>query len=718
MGGTCFGNASVAGRTLALMLLVAAIEAPGAVLTFPGPGVCSTTFNNCAQAALVNDTIEIATNDPINEANVNLTKAVTIRPAPGYQPVFGEGVTLRLSVQNGQGGNVRVEGLRFRRGSLVVDAFAPIQVDLLNNRIDSVQGSAYSAGVWVIMPSQVPAGTGLLRLNIRGNTINADGPANSNGIMAMRSPDTVEYPFELNITDNRIVARGSSQENGSGLGRTGIVVGDDGALDNRIRIERNHLLEDPDLGDGSARFCSGIRVTSNQNAVTTARIANNLMVLKPTCGSFNSGIWFNPHPDNPVSADVLNNTVVGALNGIRLGGVGWPQGTAFHFQVLVANNLIQDIDGAGVTVEPLASNSVIRNQNNAFVQVASQQNFTPGPGTITANPQSQAPRYRLDSNSPLRDAGDAQVYAQGLPLLAAEALDADGLRRSKYSQIDIGAFEFGDVSYRIDLPSSNPSILFLIDQPGLNGLAQAMLHLTRSDGVRADGYVGIPNPLATYYEVGSQRWHVRSEDGFVLPPGGGLNLWSPAIGATVEQYLVGLDSLVEPNAALLPDALATLPADYVFLVTPTRGVGNIAFVATHPVGARHLNGKWHLSNTDGVPIEIGNAFQVYAQAPGHHAFVHTVSADNRVSNTVSRLDHPMLNGLPCAAVHVGVNADGLVPTRDVSAHYDSVTGYWQLHLEAIGPMLFNGNRYNIVIDPRATDDACRVPLLVDGFEGN
>ncbi|AVP96082.1 hypothetical protein C7S18_02235 [Ahniella affigens] len=703
---------------MALALTWTCTEASGNVLTFPGPGACSASFNNCMQAAAVNDTIEIATDSPISGPLLSTTKALTIRPAPGFRPTFAEGVTLRLSVQAGQGGTIRVEGLRFQRGSLVVDSFAPVQVDLLNNHIESIQDSSYSAGIWIIMPGQVAAGTGAMHVDISGNTIQVDGGANSSGIFISRSPSPEEYPYQLRVTDNRIIARGSSQENGSGLGRTGIVASDDGGIDNPLRIERNQILEDPDNGDGSARFCSGIRVNANQQAATTARIANNLMVLKPSCSSLSSGIWLNGHPDNLVSAHILNNTIVAAQNGIRLGSTGWPNSPQFHFQVLIANNLIRDAPGFGVVVEPLAADSMVSNQNNAWFQVAGYQNFSPAPGSITSDPQSLPPRHRLSSTSPLRETGDAAVYTSGLTNLAAEALDADGLRRTKSSQIDIGAFEFGDATYRIDFPTSNPSVLYLLDVAGLNGFAQAMLHLTRSDGRNLDGYVGVPNPLSTYYEVGSQRWHVRSEDGNVLPPGGGLNLWAATPGSTADQYFVGLNSLTEPNAALLPDAWASLPSDYLFLVAPTRGVGNVAFVDTHPVAARQVNGQWHLSNTDGVGIEIGNAFVVYAQAPGHNAYVHTVSDANRLSGTVSRLDHPLLNGLPCAGVHVGVNGSGLMPTRDVSAHYDSNTGFWQLHLEAIGPMLFNGNRYNILIDPRPSDDACRVPLLTDGFEGN
>lgn len=706
-------------HVLGLLLVLSAVPmlAQSAVLIYPGTGACSSSFSNCLGSANPNDSIEIASNDPITDTQIIGTKAVSIRPAPGFQPVFAAGVTVRLSVQANQGGNVQIEGLRLLGGSLVVEAFDAVQVQIRNNRIDSIQGSSYSAGIHVNMPSQVPTGTGQLDLGITGNSIFLDGPANTSGISATRTPSSTDYPFALSVTDNRIMAIGSSQENGSGFGRSGIRVQDGGNNAVRIRIERNQLLEDAAVTDGSARLCNGIIVNANQAASYPVRLASNLVLLKSNCGSLSSGIWINPHPDNTIQAAIVNNTIISGANGIRIGGVGWPGNPEFHIDALIANNLISQIPGAGVVVQPLAAGYSVSNHHNAFFQVAGFQNFTPGPATQSSDPQTIAPRHRLASSSPLRDIGDAAAFLQAMPNLEAVDLDADGLRRQKGSNIDLGAFEFGDASYLIDIPTTNPSPLLLINQSGLNGVASALLHVTRTDGRAADGYVAIPNPLSSYYEVVSQRWHVRSENGNALPPGGGLSLWSAALGETATQYLVGLDSLTTPNAARLPEALANLPTNYLFLVTPTRGVGTIGFVDTHPVGAKHLNGQWHLTNTDGAPIDVGSAFVVYAQAPNLNAFVHTVSDANRVSSTESRLDHPLLNGAPCATVHVSVNGEGLLPTRDVSAHYDAASGYWRLRLEEVGPMLFNNNRYNVLIDPRAVDDACRLPLLSDGFEG-
>ena len=115
-------------------------------------------------------------------------------------------------------------------------------------------------------------------------------------------------------------------------------------------------------------------------------------------------------------------------------------------------------------------------------------------------------------------------------------------------------------------------------------------------------------------------------------------------------------------------------------------------------------------------MPAGAAFSVYAQSPSRNAFVHTVSAANMSSATVSRQDHPGLNGLPGAAPHIAINRNGQMPTPQATVRYDSGLQRWYLLDETAATQFEIGNQYFVVVDPRRTLENCVSALLVDGFE--
>ncbi|MEM6936876.1 MAG: hypothetical protein AAF552_10495, partial [Pseudomonadota bacterium] len=80
-----------------MLLLIALVQAPAAwsaQLIYPGPAPCDTTLQACISAAAEGDTIDIATNTPIDEQLV-IGRALRLRPAPGFTPVIGGGETTR-----------------------------------------------------------------------------------------------------------------------------------------------------------------------------------------------------------------------------------------------------------------------------------------------------------------------------------------------------------------------------------------------------------------------------------------------------------------------------------------------------------------------------------------------------------------------------------------------------------------------------------------------
>src|SRR5262249_53106361 len=168
----------------------------------------------------------------------------------------------------------------------------------------------------------------------------------------------------------------------------------------------------------SATAGNGILFEQDGLGTTTARILDNLVIGQ---GKGTDGILLED-TSGTLTATVANNTVTDWTYGIITSAGGALSG-------LIANNIASgNTVGISATL-PNRSNLVFGNGDDVF---------TPGPGTVTKDPQFVDPahgNYHVKLGSPAIDAGDDGS-------LPADLMnDLDGNPRIQGGRVDIGAFE-------------------------------------------------------------------------------------------------------------------------------------------------------------------------------------------------------------------------------------------------------------------------------------
>ena len=413
------------------------------------------------------------------------------------------------------------------------------------------------------------------------------------------------------------------------------------------------------------------------------------------------------------SLDIINNTIRSVGRGIVLFDNSVAQ-TALVARI--RNNIVARSTSAGVEagLQWTPGHAGISNDYNLLFNTGG--NTVPlGPNTLLADPQFiSASNPRLKPTSPAIDAGDYLARQALLRLGAPAPLDNDGLRREIGAWVDLGAFEFGDQSFTHNAGASATSTE--LSRPGLDDNPAALMLVTRSGGNDTSSNVPSPGPMSQSFGDFTQRWSLLTDDAMNMPAGAGFTLFQPLPSAAAGTHVASAANNFLVSGTSLGATWANLPSDWIFLVSATRGAGLGSTANPHPFGAAHLNGAWRIVNTDAAAMPNNSAFVVYAQAPSRNAFLHTVNAANLVTPVVSLLDHPALNGIPCANPHVSVSGSGQMPTPLVSARYEPSLQRWYLLNASTGIAMAAGNRYAIVIDPRASADACRGPIFANDFE--
>jgi hypothetical protein len=104
-------------------------------------------------------------------------------------------------------------------------------------------------------------------------------------------------------------------------------------------------------------------------------------------------------------------------------------------------------------------------------------------------------------------------------------------------------------------------------------------------------------------------------------------------------------------------------------------------------------------------------FNVYAQPSSFNAFRHRTSSGN-IFGSVTDIDHPLLNGNPCARVHF-TKSVGVTNNHHAGIYYVDGVNRWSIFNQD-GALMPDGAVFNIVVDPQAVD--CPIELFSDGFE--
>jgi hypothetical protein len=683
-------SATVVRWTATCLLILAAQPAAAATRIWPGGAPCATTLQACIAGSANGDTINIASNGPIDE-NINLfDRSLTLRASNGFRPRLAAGRWLSITTSSILGNQaVNVSGISLMDGYVTVryNGTGTGTYDLRDLEANSFTLEAAAGTVNAMVYNNRITGTsgglngGLLRFNNRGAVLNADAWFN-----------------RVRVTTPGLSAG------------SGILVDQIDAASGTVRLHGNTVRG---AFSRSAIFVSEGLFSASPSSFN-ARVYNNVTVCGGTA-DFNGGkgIGFVVSSGS-INMQTVNNTVSNCYDGISASQ--WSGGTAgASISGLAWNNLIVANYGLFLN-QPLAS-GVTNNYNLINATNNTNGGFALGANTILspANLVSSG-NPRLSATSPAIGAADLPTLGFGLIFNGLPSLDADGLRRLKgpgSSDPDIGAYEYGDLGFMHTASASSSSHITLINNPITDGnAAHDLFAVPNFDGGGVGPNVAYNQPFGSWYTA--SRWSLFGENTAVNIPGNAhFNVFVPALGNGRFRHLATAAN-TSGWASTLDDSSLNDLSDRIVLVNQNFTAG--AQYNPHPVGVLYFAfggpGVWSIINLDqlgsGGDIPLGAGFSVYAQAPSPNAF-RAVQPSNALS---LRLDHPLLNNTPCAQVMV----TRMLGSNPVTGHFDVYYSapYWNIW--SYGSLMTAGDQFNVVVNPAQVELCSSGAIFANGFE--
>lgn len=682
---------------LALATVLASCTVRAAIRTWPGPQPCNGSLQTCVNAASQGDLIEIATDTPITETVTAFNRSISIVAAAGFHPRFAAGQNLGISSLLSSGGpsfmQVTVAGIAFDSGCLTYTSDVPGIAEFRDLDI-TMPATGCGAGIGVTLNAS-PGNSLNTAFYIERTRISASLAAIA-GINVQSARETL-----ATLTDNLIDSQPGTPSNAPTAFRRGISISHT-VGQGTYNLLRNRVTDHRGPQAAAARLRTGLFAAVSGTGAMHLRIADNAFRTGTVSGDY--GVQINAFGGS-VFADAHHNTIItdggGAIALLR------QSGDALPMSMNTFNNLLSTSSGrVAILADPPEGMALFNDYNLLSGSVGDTDIGTHsvvGAAGFVSNDD-----WHLAPQSAARDSGNIGVRHPSLP-----DLDGDGLRRVRGSSVDIGAFEYGDHSFsHVNPTDQNLSVL---NRESLNAQPEALLHITRSDGGGGLLFFANARPMSQSYDELAQRWNLRSDDGQLLGFGSVFALFQPERNGNAGTHVASAGTM-NGGTTLLPAPWASLSGDTLFFVSATRGASLSSVANPHPFGAVYAGGTWRIANSDGTVVPTGSAYVVYAQAPSRNAYVHSVRADNTPSPTVTYLDHPDLNGFRCVPPQVSINGNGQMPTPQVTARYDSEVERWYLLDETPATQFELGNRYNILVDPRLSQDGCVGALLSDGFE--
>jgi hypothetical protein len=690
-------------RSLALLaglspylLLTPAAQAGGGVSVWPGAAPCNTTLQACIDATPDGDVVSINTDASIAESLNLYNRSLSVVAASGRRPSLASGNWITVSSAPILGDqHVTLRGLRLTNGYVgatylgtgtATYDFSGLVLEQTNTaptylRVEGRTGNTVQARVYDNRVTGLPRNlnAGLIELVNGGGTLNASAYYND-----LRSTSTIAV-------------------NGAG-----IFVDTTGGGTGTVKLHGNTVR--------GGFYRAGLFVSEGLFSSTAsdfqARVYSNVVICADNTsgdGTSGTGISFTAG-NGHIGGQAVNNTLTRCSNGINANQ--WSGGGAGAvIDGIVKNNLIVGTRGLAFTTGLTAGLS------NDYNLLNVSNNFTaPGPNTITANASLvalDAPRLRTDS--PAINAADTTTLGLGIIINGLSTNDADGLRRIKGgspSQADIGAYEYGDRELLHVATAANTSGSYItrIDDALLDGQSEANPIATPNwNGSGA----GVPNDNAfgIYYFGG--KWRLFNEDQTTpVPVGAAYNTFMPAAGSGSFRHVSSAANSAGFTTRLDDGSVNNLP-DRIILATQNWSAGSGVYNA-HPIGLQYIPvapGRWQIVNIDqaasgGMALDAG--FNIYAQEASPNAF--RVIATTAGSSVV--LDHPLLNDVPCARLHVTRLHNGSSVPRNFDVYYGSGDGRWRIFSYS---SLSVGMQFNVVVDP-AQVHACTDRIFANGFQ--
>lgn len=645
---------------------------------WPGVAPCAGTLQACINAAAEGDVVQIVTNTPVAE-NLNLPRSIALEAGSGFSPRLAAGFGISGSSVGSVSFNIAIRRIALSNASINLthgsSAIAIIEirhVDIDSTSLTSVAGIHVEA-----------SGSGAATIRITDNRLHVAAPFS----------DAVTVQFTGNNGSTALVDFNRIESVGVDT-RWAILAEADAGSVASVDIVNNEVR--------GHYVLYGIGVSEGQFSSTTstltARVLGNVVVGR---NRLNSGI---AHfiKDGNISTKAFNNTVVGGNAGIRFGR--WST-TTFVGSIsgpMLNNLLAYNFFGFEIDLEFQVPGNA--DYNLLFGNTANF--YAAGTHDLGTDPQLRSlTDVHVQTGSPVIGAGNGFA---GLDFVSSGVgtVDADGLRRIK-GPMDIGAYEFGDLSLRVraDTPSGNN---FAINQAPVDGNPLASLFATVNVGA---GPVVITDahPTGVYYFSG--LWRLFNQDLATMPVGVVFNAFAPRTGdgtfvhtATVANLSGGdtIIDLVELNNQ--PEKILLATSNWNPGASP--GVYN-----NHTTSVGYAEPNWLVENNDFAAWAVGAAVNIYSQDGSPNAYLHTATSGNS-SGAQTMLDHLLLNGTPCAQVNVTPRSGNHGNTTfDVA--YDNGSQRWIIFNHTL-PMA-NGAQFNIVIDPGQVL-ACAGVLMSDGFE--
>jgi hypothetical protein len=219
-------------------------------------------------------------------------------------------------------------------------------------------------------------------------------------------------------------------------------------------------------------------------SVLSGRVINNVITGQASYAGFPGAIVVSADGHHHINAYVLNNTVVDNDRGI---GIGARTDLGASIAGVVANNLVANTTFWGLSIDPEVE-STLSNSNNLTYNTG-DNSFTPGPGTLAADPLFLATNnFRLKPTSPAANHGSNAVVPMDI------AIDFDGTARIKGGVVDIGAFE--SVPAFSDFSAEGRSDIALRNS-GSGDLAQYQMNAAAITAAAIVGNPGVAYGIAT-----------------------------------------------------------------------------------------------------------------------------------------------------------------------------------------------------------------------------
>lgn len=668
-----------------LVLLLLPVGASATVYRWPdvAPPCNTSTLQACIYAVGSGDTVQVQTSSTIDLSGASylyVDRPLSLVAAPGYRPSLPVGATISAFANPGVGvnWNVAIEGFTLPDGAVIVQATSG-NASVSLRRLDvttRTQVSTVTSGL-----ALRNNGSGNMTYEIAENRVQVaiDVVSQPPGIYLDSNGGGA---LSGRIHDNRVSSSGLQ-------GMRGIAIYPQGASTSRVyanRISGN-------VGNGISMFPGNANFAHQFDAVSNAVDCNGAQ-------GFPSGIVPIRSVDGSVALQVFNNTVVGCYTGITVSNAG----SAGPLSGRIANNLIA-YNHFGLTlggIEALVSND----HNLLFGNTAN--NYTPGPGTVTSDPllrrgQNDA---RLGAGSPAIDASDTTALRNLLTADTIGEIDADGSRRFKGAAnlADIGAFEFGDVSFT--QRATNTSSFVVLDNAALSGNASARPQVTTSREV--DSYQTNGSLYYVRFDYGAPTYYLYTEGGVLHYVNSGFNIFVPAVGNGVLLHTTTAVN-VSAGTTIIDDAYLNGHPERIVLAHH-RGNGTVSSL-NDAISAGYLISKWVLQRSAGINMPLGADFHVYAQDPSLNAFAWATPEVGDTSYTL--LDQPVINGEPCAQIYA--QQSGTANPHPTQLRYVSALKRWRIE-NADNTLLPNNTSFMVVVDEAATV-ACRYDhIFHDGVE--